>query len=126
MQPTAVIAIGGNALMRAEEPPAAATECTHAAQQRFATVDDIQRQRCAGTVIARKLGAREIVDPRPFAVGIADTYRTYPHVGPLLPAPVVRARYELQEIGQPDLTFVLDQFLQRHSTAPAPRTGRAS
>jgi carbamate kinase len=32
MQPTAVIAIGGNALMRADEPPAAAAECRRAAQ----------------------------------------------------------------------------------------------
>ena len=31
-----------------------------------------------GTVIARKLGAREIIDPRTFAVGsIAETYATY-------------------------------------------------
>jgi predicted GTPase len=41
----------------------------------------------AGTVLARKLGAREIVDPRPYAVGtIADTYRKYPGIGSLLPA----------------------------------------
>jgi predicted GTPase len=41
----------------------------------------------AGTVVARKFGARELVDPRPFAVGtIAETYRTYPAIGPLLPA----------------------------------------
>ena len=41
----------------------------------------------AGTVVARKLGAREIVDPRPYAVGkLVDTYRTYPGIGVLLPA----------------------------------------
>jgi predicted GTPase len=41
----------------------------------------------AGTVLARKFGAAEIVDPRPFAVGsIAGTYTTYPMIGPLLPA----------------------------------------
>lgn len=107
----------------------------------------------AGTVIARKLGAREIVDPRPFAVGsIAETFRTYPAIGPVLPAmgygdqqvrdleatidrvpcdtvvvgtpidlsrlvkirqPVVRARYELQEIGRPDLGEVVASFLER-------------
>ncbi len=40
----------------------------------------------AGAVAARKLGA-ELVDPRPYAVGsIADTYKAYPHLGPVLPA----------------------------------------
>jgi len=107
----------------------------------------------AGTVMARKFGAGEIVDPRPFAVGsIAETYRTYPAIGPLLPAmgygddqvreleatiervpcdvvivgtpidlsrlvkirqPVVRVRYELQEIGRPDLADALAGFLER-------------
>lgn len=110
----------------------------------------------AGTVIAQKFGAAEIVDPRAFAVGsIAETYRTYPVIGRLLPAmgysnqqvrdleatiervpcdvvvvgtpidlsrlvtirkPVVRARYELQEIGQPDLAQVVDDFLGRRAT----------
>ena len=41
----------------------------------------------AGTVLARKFGAREIVDPRPYAVGsIAETFKAYPAIGPLLPA----------------------------------------
>jgi predicted GTPase len=41
----------------------------------------------AGTVAARAEGAAEIVDPRPWAVGsIAETYRDYPELGPLLPA----------------------------------------
>ena len=41
----------------------------------------------AGTVVARKFGAKEIVDPRPYAVGkLVDTYRTYPGIGVLLPA----------------------------------------
>ena len=41
----------------------------------------------AGVVIARQQGAAELVDPRPYAVGsIAETFRKYPHVGPLLPA----------------------------------------
>ncbi len=117
----------------------------------------------AGTVIAKKFGAREIVDPRAFAVGsIAETYRTYPAIGPLLPAmgysdqqvrdleatidrvpcdvvvvgtpidlgrlikirkPVVRARYDLQEIGQPDLAQVITDFLRRLSM-PAPGCAR--
>jgi predicted GTPase len=113
----------------------------------------------AGMVIARKLGARDIIDPRPFAVGsLEETFHTYPAIGPLLPAmgyseqqirdleatidrvpcdvvvvgtpidlsrlvrirqPVVRARYELQEIGQPDLAQVLAGFLGR-LPPPAP------
>jgi len=41
----------------------------------------------AGIVAARRYGAAEIVDPRPYAVGsIVETYRKYPHIGPLLPA----------------------------------------
>ena len=101
----------------------------------------------AGVVAARKFGAAEIVDPRPYAVNsIADTYHKYPTTGPVLPAmgygpkqiaeleetlraaecdlviiatpidlrrligldkPSVRVRYELQEIGKPDLDDVL-------------------
>ena len=107
----------------------------------------------AGTVLARKFGAREIVDPRPYAVGsIAQTFETYPKVGTVLPAmgygaaqvreleatidrtpcdvvvvgtpidltrligirqPTVRVRYELQEIGRPDLTEVVGAFASR-------------
>jgi predicted GTPase len=41
----------------------------------------------AATVAARNAGARELVDPRPFAVGsIADTFTRNPHIGPALPA----------------------------------------
>ena len=41
----------------------------------------------AGWVAARRFGAGEIVDPRPFAVGsIADTYKKYPNTGMILPA----------------------------------------
>jgi predicted GTPase len=41
----------------------------------------------AGWVAARRFGAAEIVDPRPFAVGaIAETYRKYPKTGMILPA----------------------------------------
>ncbi len=41
----------------------------------------------AGTVAAQKLGAAEIVDPRPWTVkSITDTYKKYPNIGTLLPA----------------------------------------
>ncbi len=41
----------------------------------------------AGTIAARKYGARLLVDPRPFAVGsIRSAFETYPHVGLALPA----------------------------------------
>jgi predicted GTPase len=106
----------------------------------------------AGIVAARRFGAAEIIDPRPYAAGsIADTFRAYPKTGPLLPAmgygaqqiadlaatinatpvdvviaatpidlrrvlhdiqhPMVRVRYELQEIGRPSLADVLGEWL---------------
>ena len=41
----------------------------------------------AGIVAAQKYGAAEIVDPRPWVEGtIADTFKKYPGIGPLLPA----------------------------------------
>jgi len=41
----------------------------------------------AGTVAAKRLGAAEIVDPRPYAVGfIIDSFAKYPTTGPVLPA----------------------------------------
>ncbi|MFC1853380.1 cyclic 2,3-diphosphoglycerate synthase [candidate division CSSED10-310 bacterium] len=41
----------------------------------------------AGIVAATKLGAGEIVDPRPFTVGsITETFQKYPEIGTLLPA----------------------------------------
>jgi predicted GTPase len=103
----------------------------------------------AGYVAARRFGAAEIVDPRPFAVGtIASTYEKYSGTGPILPAmgygdaqmrdleqtienadvdlivsgtpiditrvikvnkPMQRVRYELQEIGKPDLVDLLKE-----------------
>jgi predicted GTPase len=118
----------------------------------------------AGTVLAMKFGAREVVDPRPFAVGtLAETFRSYPAIGPVLPAmgygdeqvrdleatidrvpcdlvvvgtpidlcrlvkigkPVVRARYELQEIGQPDLAHVVGRFVDLRSSLPPACTRR--
>ncbi|UCC85846.1 MAG: GTPase [Anaerolineales bacterium] len=108
----------------------------------------------AGIVAARRFGAAEIIDPRPYAVGsIAKTFQKYPQTGPLLPAmgygeqqikdleatinatpcdaviaatpidlrrvlrnikhPMARVRYELQEIGQPTLTDILAEWLQK-------------
>ncbi len=103
----------------------------------------------AGYVAARRFGAGEIVDPRPFAVKSIDaTYKKYPRTGTILPAmgygeemvrdleatinksdvdlvisatpidltriikvnkPMQRVRYELQEIGQPNLEDVLKE-----------------
>jgi predicted GTPase len=100
-------------------------------------------------VAAQKYGAKEIIDPRPFAVGsIKETYQKYPLIGALLPAmgygkeqikelestinnsdaelviigtPIdlsrimhidkryVRVKYELQEIGKPDLKDLLQE-----------------
>jgi predicted GTPase len=41
----------------------------------------------AGTIAAKRFGAKEIIDPRPYAVhSIAETYRKYPSTGAVLPA----------------------------------------
>jgi predicted GTPase len=41
----------------------------------------------AGVVAARRFGAAEMVDPRPFTVGkLSETFKTYPNIGTLLPA----------------------------------------
>ncbi|HOW39976.1 MAG TPA: GTP-binding protein, partial [Bacteroidales bacterium] len=41
----------------------------------------------AGIVAARKYGAAELIDPRPFTVGrLSETFRLYPNIGTLLPA----------------------------------------
>lgn len=104
----------------------------------------------AGTVAARKFGAREIVDARPYAIGsIREVYENYSHISKVLPAmgygekqikeleesinnidadliisgtpiditrvvnvnkPVLRTKYILQEIGEPELEQVLNKF----------------
>jgi len=104
----------------------------------------------AGVVAAKKYGAAEIVDPRPWVEGtIAETFEKYPGIGNLLPAmgygeqqvkdlqktidrvdcdaviigtpidlkkvikiskPAVRVEYKLQEIGEPTLEDVLNDF----------------
>ncbi len=108
----------------------------------------------AGIVAAKKFGAKEIIDPRDYAVGkLAETFRIYPNVGTLLPAmgygdeqikdlqatidavpcdsviigtpidlnrivkidkPNTRVHYDLQEIGHPNLTEVLKEFVKEH------------
>jgi len=41
----------------------------------------------AGTIAARQGGAAELVDPKPYAVeSIAEAFRNYPSIGPVLPA----------------------------------------
>jgi predicted GTPase len=106
-------------------------------------------------VAARKFGAAELVDPRPFTVGrLSETFRLYPNIGTLLPAmgygeeqlkdlettinntdcdsviiatpidlnriirigkPNTRVYYDLQEIGEPTLTQVIDNFILSYS-----------
>jgi predicted GTPase len=106
----------------------------------------------AGVMAAQKFGAKEIIDPRPYAVGsITETYVKYPDIGILLPAmgygkkqmqeleqtinatecdlviigtPIdlsrvmkinkksIRVKYELQEIGRPNLEEVLNQKIK--------------
>jgi predicted GTPase len=107
----------------------------------------------AGVVAARKFGAAELVDPRPFTVGrLSETFRLYPNIGTLLPAmgygdqqlkdlettinntdcdsviiatpidlnriikikkPNTRVYYDLQEIGEPNLSEVIDEFVKK-------------
>ena len=41
----------------------------------------------AGVVAAQRYGAKEMIDPKPFAVGkLKETFKTFPNVGSLLPA----------------------------------------
>src|SRR5512140_2887068 len=108
----------------------------------------------AGVVAARKFGAAELVDPRPFTVGkLTETFRLYPNIGTLLPAmgygdeqlhdlettinntdcdsviiatpidlnriikikkPNTRVYYDLQEIGDPNLSQVIDEFVKKY------------
>jgi predicted GTPase len=107
----------------------------------------------AGVVAARKFGAAELVDPRPYTVGrLSDTFVQYPDIGTLLPAmgygkqqlkdlettinntdcdsviiatpidlnriikikkPNTRVYYDLQEIGNPNLSEVLNDFVKK-------------
>ena len=109
----------------------------------------------AGVVAARKFGAAELVDPRPFTVGrLTETFEKYPEIGTLLPAmgygeqqlkdlettinntdcdsviiatpidlnriikikkPNTRVYYDLQEIGNPNLEEVIDDFVKKHN-----------
>lgn len=111
----------------------------------------------AGVVAARKFGASELVDPRPFTTGrLSETFRLYPNIGTLLPAmgygeqqlhdlettinntscdsviiatpidlsriisinkPNTRVYYDLQEIGDPNLTQVMDDFVKKFKLA---------
>ncbi len=104
-----------------------------------------------GYIAARKFGASEIIDPRPWLKGsLKKAYKRYKHIGPVLAAmgygkmqmkelegvlnsipadsvilgtptdlsrylslnkPVVHVRYELQEIGSPNLEEIMSDFL---------------
>jgi predicted GTPase len=104
----------------------------------------------AGMIAAHKAGAKEIIDPRPFAVNsIKETFAKYNHLEKVLPAmgygnhqvkdleatinaakcdvvvsgtpidlnrvikankPIIRARYELQVLGEPSLEEILKKF----------------
>jgi len=108
----------------------------------------------AGTIAARKFGASEEVEVRPFLVGkLKETFAIYPNIGRILPAmgygaqqlkdleatingtdcdsviigtpidlnriikikkPNTRVYYDLAEIGKPDLTGVLSEFMKKH------------
>jgi predicted GTPase len=107
----------------------------------------------AGTVAARKFGACEEIDARPYLVGkLKETYETYPNIGSILPAmgysdqqlkdleatinacdcdsviigtpidlnriikidkPNTRVYYDLEEIGYPKLSHIINQFIKK-------------
>ena len=107
----------------------------------------------AGTVAARKFGASEEIDARPYLVGkLKETYDTYPNIGSILPAmgysdqqlkdleatinacdcdsviigtpidlnriikinkPNTRVYYDLEEIGYPKLSHIINQFIKK-------------
>jgi predicted GTPase len=51
------------------------------------TVTHGQMREAVGAIAAHQYGARELVNPKPFAVGsIKRTYEKYPHIGEILPA----------------------------------------
>ena len=51
------------------------------------TLTQVEMKYAAGVVAEQKLGAKEIVDPRPFTVkSISGTFQKYPNIGVLLPA----------------------------------------
>eukprot|EP01028_Stygiella_incarcerata_P009580 TRINITY_DN45986_c0_g1_i1.p1 TRINITY_DN45986_c0_g1~~TRINITY_DN45986_c0_g1_i1.p1 ORF type:complete len:451 (+),score=13.17 TRINITY_DN45986_c0_g1_i1:2-1354(+) len=108
----------------------------------------------AGTIAARKFGAAEEIDARPFLAGkLKETYEIYPNIGNILPAmgysdqqlkdlettinssdcdsviigtpidlnriinikkPTTRVYYDLEEIGYPKLSHVINQFTEKH------------
>jgi len=109
----------------------------------------------AGVLAARKFGAKELIDPRPYTVGkLSETFEIYPEIATLLPAmgygkeqlsdleatinqtdcdavvigtpidlnrliiikkPNTRVFYDLQEIGEPNLEGVLNEFIKKHN-----------
>jgi predicted GTPase len=117
----------------------------------------------AGVVAARRFGAAEIVDPRPYAVGsIAETLAAHPRLERLIPAmgygeaqvadlrrtleampvdvvlsaspidlgrllrldrPVVRVRYELEEVAGPSLASFLEPIVAAVRAARAGEEG---
>src|ERR1035437_8323524 len=51
------------------------------------TLTHVEMKIGAGVVAAKKFGAAELVDPRPFTVGkLSETFRLYPNIGTLSPA----------------------------------------
>jgi predicted GTPase len=51
------------------------------------TVTHGQLRDSVGAMAAREFGAKELVNPRPYAVGsIKSVFESYPHIGPVLPA----------------------------------------
>ena len=75
----------------------------------------------AGVVAARRFGAAEIIDPRPYAVGsIAATYQKYPTTGAVLPA-MGYGPEQMRELGETINNTPCDLVSGRHSDRSAAR-----
>ena len=75
----------------------------------------------AGVLAARKHGAAEVVDPRPYAVGTHPaTFAAYPGIGPLLPA-MGYGEEQVRDLEATDRAHARRPGAHRDARRPAPR-----
>ena len=88
-----VAAVNPRAIVVEAESPVTAEDPAAIAGKKVLCVEDGptlthgEMEYGAAVVAARRAGAAELVDPRPYLVGsLKDTFEKYPHIGPLVPA----------------------------------------